>query len=377
MPEALKSLRQWVLFQLLEVPDANGELKLTKIPLNPHTFHHGSATDPATWGTYAQCVARLPRALHQWDRTPPDRYHDKPATYRGAGIGFVFTAADPFTLVDLDKSLDFATGRMAAWAQDIVTTMQSYTQRSVRGTGLHILVQATIPQGGHKQHDNVQMWDQGRFCAMTGWHLPETPPMIEARQSQLTVVHTAYIEKPRTAAAAAKAKAQGTTHPRTTSGLNSAQTIPDTRARIEEALGYIPADDRTTWYTMGMALHASGEPWARAVWETWSQHSEKYDAQDQERVWKSFKADGGVTIGTLFHEAEAYGYLPPTLAMHRNRHTHQHQDGRSSSAYQRRTAASIARYKRQLYADPYFGAPERRAKGIPAAVLMYQETPHD
>ena len=61
-----------------------------------------------------------------------------------------------------------------------------------------------------------------------------------------------------------------------------------------------------------MALHASGEPWARAIWDTWSQTSAKYDARDQDRVWQSFKADGGVTLGTLFHEAEQYGYIPAT-----------------------------------------------------------------
>ena len=42
-----------------------------------------------------------------------------------------------------------------------------------------------------------------------------------------------------------------------------------------------------------------------------------------------------------------------------------------------RLAASVARYKRQLYADPYFGADARRAKGIPVARLIQKETPHE
>jgi hypothetical protein len=40
--------------------------------------------------------------------------------------------------------------------------------------------------------------------------------------------------------------------------------------------------------------------------------------------------------------------------------------------YQRRFAARVAHFKRQLYADPFFGAPERRATGIPVAVLKKQ-----
>lgn len=43
---------------------------------------------------------------------------------------------------------------------------------------------------------------------------------------------------------------------------------------------------------------------------------------------------------------------------------------------QRRHAARIARYRQQLDRDPYFGAPERRGKGIPVAKLIYKETSH-
>jgi len=332
IPEALQSFSQWVLFQLLEVPDAHGALKLTKIPIHPRTFRHGSSTTSATWGTYAQCVARLPYALDHWRCTPPTTYHEKPATYRGAGLGFVFTADDPFMLVDLDHSVDPATGTVATWAYDIVTTLQSYTQRSVSGTGLHVLVQATLPQGGHKQHGDVQMWDRGRFCAMTGWHLAETPDTIEARQSQLAMVHSVYIEQPKVDTAATQRKGQAPAPRSPRSSTNDPRSTWDERTCVEEALRHIPAEDRTTWYTMGMALHASGHPWARAVWDAWSQTSAKYDAKDQERVWQSFRTDGGITFGTLFHEAAMYGYLPPMRPVHGQTtpsptHTPQPQDG--------------------------------------------------
>jgi hypothetical protein len=48
-----------------------------------------------------------------------------------------------------------------------------------------------------------------------------------------------------------------------------------------------------------------------------------------------------------------------------------------SNTYQRRFAARVAHYKRQLYADPYFGAPEHRATGIPVATLTYEGTPRE
>jgi len=42
-----------------------------------------------------------------------------------------------------------------------------------------------------------------------------------------------------------------------------------------------------------------------------------------------------------------------------------------------RVAATVARYKRHLYADPYFGAPAHRAQGIPVAILITKETPDE
>ena len=56
--------------------------------------------------------------------------------------------------------------------------------------------------------------------------------------------------------------------------------------RVEDALSYIPADERGVWVTMGMALHSTGEAWARGLWESWSARSDKYDAKAQERTWR-------------------------------------------------------------------------------------------
>jgi len=48
---------------------------------------------------------------------------------------------------------------------------------------------------------------------------------------------------------------------------------------------------------------------------------------------------------------------------------------RASNSHAARVVALVSRYKRQLYADPYFGAPEHRAQGIPVATLITKETP--
>ena len=71
--------------------------KPTKVPYSPCTGEKASPTAPATWGTYA-------RALSLYDQM------------RMNGIGYVFSPADPYTGIDLDKCRDPASGIIQPWA---------------------------------------------------------------------------------------------------------------------------------------------------------------------------------------------------------------------------------------------------------------------
>ena len=78
--------------------------------------------------------------------------------------------------------------------------------------------------------------------------------------------------------------------------------------RIRDALSFVSPDTRDTWVNMGMAIKSElGDP-GFDVWDEWSRQSDSYSTGDAERVWKSIRANGGVTVGTLFHEASAGGW---------------------------------------------------------------------
>jgi hypothetical protein len=84
----------------------------------------------------------------------------------------------------------------------------------------------------------------------------------------------------------------------------------EVKAEIVQAMDAIPADDRETWLTVGMALHSIGDPnWAFYIWDSWSQQSKKYDMVDQTRVWRSFKSRGldGITYKSIFGIAKELG----------------------------------------------------------------------
>ena len=78
--------------------------------------------------------------------------------------------------------------------------------------------------------------------------------------------------------------------------------------RISEALQFIDASDRDKWVSMGMAIKSELGDTGFGVWETWSLQAESFNGKDARDVWKSIRASGKVTIGTLFYEAKANGW---------------------------------------------------------------------
>lgn len=78
--------------------------------------------------------------------------------------------------------------------------------------------------------------------------------------------------------------------------------------RIREALHVIPASDRDTWVKMGMAVKSELGENGFDLWDTWSRTADNYDPKAAQTTWRSITPDGGVTVGSLFHEARQHGF---------------------------------------------------------------------
>ena len=87
-----------------------------------------------------------------------------------------------------------------------------------------------------------------------------------------------------------------------------------TLAELDDALGVIPADDRDTWRRVGQALYHDRGEVGRAVWDHWSAKSAKYDAKDQDRVWRSFASSQETRLASIFALAREYGADPAEIA---------------------------------------------------------------
>ena len=78
---------------------------------------------------------------------------------------------------------------------------------------------------------------------------------------------------------------------------------------IVNALAFVPPSSRDIWLKMGMAVKSETGDAGFAIWDQWSQGADNYNYKDSQSVWKSFKS-GGVSIGSLIHEAKQNGFTP-------------------------------------------------------------------
>ena len=138
IPEQLKARPQWVVWKAVgDKPD--------KVPYSARSGRRASSTDLLTWGTFQEALEAYENGEY-------------------AGLGFVFSSADPYTGIDLDNCVD-ENGEIAVWALEIVRYFDSYTELSATGTSLHIIIRGEVP---NRRKGEVEVYSSKRFFTVTG-----------------------------------------------------------------------------------------------------------------------------------------------------------------------------------------------------------------
>ena len=138
LPEELKRRPQWVLWKAVgDKPD--------KVPYSATTGCKASSTDLLTWATFQEALEAYENGEY-------------------AGLGFVFSSADPYTGIDIDRCVD-EDGKIAPSALEIVRFLDSYTELSATGTGLHIIVCGDVP---NRRKGKLEVYSSKRFFTVTG-----------------------------------------------------------------------------------------------------------------------------------------------------------------------------------------------------------------
>jgi len=181
-PEELRKLQQWVCWVLKHDP---GRPKPAKLLIDPKPTPHragrdASHSDQRTWASFKEASAFF-------EAHTLLRYQGKEVPV--CGLGFVFSSTDPYTGIDIDDCRDPSTGTLLPEAEAMLSSLRSYAELSPSGSGVYIIVNATLPSGGGRRRHRIEMYSHSRYFTVTGDHLATTPLAVEPRQAELQSIY--------------------------------------------------------------------------------------------------------------------------------------------------------------------------------------------
>lgn len=137
IPQQMKECKRWVLWRKRKMEDG----RITKIPINAKSGYGAKSNDDSTWSTFDEALAKI-------------------EYFNCDGLGFML--GNGFFGVDLDH----VKGK-ADLVSEFVNGLDSYTELSQSGEGIHIICKGVLPEGNRRKGP-IEMYDNVRFFALTG-----------------------------------------------------------------------------------------------------------------------------------------------------------------------------------------------------------------
>ena len=174
IPGEMKGLSNWVNWNYLWKDE---QQRWTKPLLNPKGLRFADKTKPDTWGTFAAACDNL--------RTRSD-----------IGIGFcIGTTACPTEYIAIDLDHVLTDGKITdPAALDIFETLDSYTEITPSGEGLHIWIRATAAADRRTRKGKVEIYDCNHpaYLTVTG-NIFGNRTTIENRTAEIKEVIEKYL----------------------------------------------------------------------------------------------------------------------------------------------------------------------------------------
>lgn len=192
IPEEMKTLKNWVVWKYENRKTSKGEIKKTKVPYQVNG-KKAKSTNPDTWDSFENVIKTLDRF--------PDKFD---------GVGFVFSQDSGIMGLDFDRVKDHETGEWDPEALKEIKSLNSYTEISPSGEGVHVIVKGMVPlepdkdgkigTGKNNQELGREMYHSGRFFTITGNVLSGAPRVINQAQEAVNALYYRWFkdEKPNT-----------------------------------------------------------------------------------------------------------------------------------------------------------------------------------
>jgi hypothetical protein len=147
-PAELTALPNWVVWRYLP-PKSHGQ-KWRKVPFQPNG-KTADTTDRSTWSQFEACCAAYTQGGFD-------------------GLGFVFDGEigpDGLCYCGVDFDACVRDGKVQSLAQKRILRLDTYTERSVSGTGFHCITRAE-PLDHIVKFDGVEVYTKARYFTFTG-----------------------------------------------------------------------------------------------------------------------------------------------------------------------------------------------------------------
>lgn len=154
-PDSLVRLPIWILWKL----ESDQKGRVTKVLYSGNYNGRASSTNPNTWTTFDRVVKKLEQTGEEFN-----------------GIGICVSEANRLLFIDVDHCIN-EEGIVNEVGTDIINHMRDqFIEVSQSGSGLHILALGEIPKSFKNSKNGVEMYNKGRFIAMTGRAIREGEP---------------------------------------------------------------------------------------------------------------------------------------------------------------------------------------------------------
>lgn len=290
IPELLASRPQWLLWRY---EAKEGQVKPLKVPYwvtgARRGGEQGGEKDRSKLVTLAAAKAAYERGGY-------------------TGIGFAFLPCDGLIGIDIDGAINPETGDVTDRLKNIIQAVNSYTEYSPSGKGVHIIVQGeTITNKSNEI--GLEVFCGRQYFTFTGNHWPGTPTTVEQ-------IAPAVLARLHATVDAAKGKAKASRATNTPAPSGQAAGAADLRARVEGALQAISPDiGYNDWIAIGWALRDAFGDFGFGLWSAWSARSGKYQGDgDLQAHWRSFDSNGRSAddaVGVIFARAKEAGWKAP------------------------------------------------------------------
>lgn len=163
IPGLLKVRHQWALWQY--TTDAAG--RTSKPPRQPDG-EPADGANPATWSSFDECLDAY--RAGGWD-----------------GLSYAFVESQNVLAFDLDHFREHQTRN-----EQLVRALDSYTEWSPGGDGVHVWLRGRLPDG-RRRRDDIEIYSRRRFLSVTGQLYPGAPTQIRQATPALEHIWQSFV----------------------------------------------------------------------------------------------------------------------------------------------------------------------------------------